>query len=507
MKIQVLVRSPEWLHSAGARIRYRRLQPEFARLGCTLAIDPLSRIIEGLKLNADVYIFSKCNDAAALMLADMLREAGALVGFDLFDDYISNSSSLTFGQRDFHRSLVGKVDFLLCSTPRMAAAALAVDPSIPAHVLNDPFESINYERIAQLLQAKAHKARQTGRIDILWFGQGANPIFPVGISDLAGFSDALRPLATAGLDVRVKVLTNSAALDMEGLTALRRLPYPTDVHEWSIAAEATSLDQATLAFLPVNYQSFSTAKSLNRAITALTHGTQLLAAGYPLYSALDSLIYSDAAEFVADFQSGSFRMRASSLPALCEHFASVADPAQEAARFLSFLEALPAELVRVDINERQPRAVLHGASSSPAVHTLARSLGWLSLGSPLTQRPLPFSAQIGFFEEESTPQLRLMKSAVPRLDGSWYNQVTAIPEADEGDFSHTAPLPDTPSGAFLGSLSPRMIESRAGRMIHYTRVMEATQDVYRALFGNLVIMQSEMESPLAGMQMMSASQE
>jgi hypothetical protein len=123
MKIQVFVRSADWLHSAGTRIRYRRLQPEFARLGYSLAIDPISTIREGLKLNADIYLFSKCQDAGALMLADMLREAGALVGFDLFDDYISGDSSITFAQRDFQRSLSGRVDFLLCSTERMSTVA------------------------------------------------------------------------------------------------------------------------------------------------------------------------------------------------------------------------------------------------------------------------------------------------------------------------------------------------------------------------------------------------
>jgi hypothetical protein len=164
MKIQVFVRSADWLHSAGTRIRYRRLQPEFARLGYSLAIDPISTIREGLKLNADIYLFSKCQDAGALMLADMLREAGALVGFDLFDDYISGDSSITFAQRDFQRSLSGRVDFLLCSTERMSTVARLMDPTIPVHVLNDPFEPATRERLAQLVD-------RTDRCPLVWPGQ------------------------------------------------------------------------------------------------------------------------------------------------------------------------------------------------------------------------------------------------------------------------------------------------------------------------------------------------
>ncbi|MCW2411751.1 MULTISPECIES: hypothetical protein [unclassified Sphingobium] len=501
MKIQILVRSADWMQSAGARIRYRRLESEFSRLGCMLAIDPMSSIREGLKLNADAYIFSKCHDAGALMLAEMLREAGSLVGFDLFDDYVSGTSSLTFGQRDFQRSLSGKVDFLLCSTERMASVVTSIDASIPVHVLNDPVESIHRARLAGLLDAKMHKVRHTGQISVVWFGQGTNPIFPVGISDLAGFSDCLQSLMAGGRDVRLKVLTSAAALDGSALSLLRSLPCPTQVQEWSVEAEAASLDAATVAFLPVNYQSFSIAKSLNRAITALAHGTQVLAAGYPLYDALGDMIYTTPADLTGDLERGSLKLSPATIPLLFDHFSTIANPGLEAKQLVSFLNALPAGPVQVSIAQRQPRAIIHGAGSSPAVHTLGRALGWLSLASPLTRQPLPYSARIGFFENGADLQLRIARSALGRLQPGWYDQARVLVEAEDEEFSHVMPMPDTPAGAFLRSLSPIMIASRAGRMIYYDEVMAATENVFGEIFGTMTMMRSEMESPLTGMSM------
>jgi hypothetical protein len=499
MKIQAFVRSPDWLDSAGTRIRYRRLQPEFLRLGCSLAIDSLSGIREGLKLNADVYLFSKCQDAGALMLADMLREDGALVGFDLFDDYISGESSATFGQRDFQRSLRGKVDFLLCSTERMCAVTKSMDPTIPVHVLNDPLAPVTRERLVQLIERKADQVRRTGRIDVLWFGNGNNPFFPVGISDLVAFGEALRPLQGAGLNVHLTVLTNADALDVDGLRRLRNLPYTLKTEEWSAEAERVSLDQATLAFLPVNYQSFSIAKSLNRAVTALTHGTQILAAGYPLYAALDAFVYDNASEFVADLQAGSLKLRTSTLDGLDSYLASLADPAREAARFVTFLAALPIGAAKVPVEQRPVRAIVHGAASTPAIHNLGRTMGWLSLGSPLTRQTLPFDAQIGFFDGAATPELRLMRTAFARLTEKWRSRVVALPKVDYGEYSYALALPDTQTGRSLSSLTPQMLANRSGRMILCEAVMAATERVFGDIFGDMLMMRSEMEMPLPGM--------
>ncbi|MCW2338506.1 hypothetical protein M2337_002739 [Sphingobium sp. B2D3A] len=505
MKIQVLVRSADWLQSAGTRIRYRRLQPYFSQLGYSFEIDTISSIREGLKLNADVYLFSKCTDAGALMLADMLREAGALVGFDLFDDYVSGQSSATFSQRHFQRALNGRADFLLCSTERMSTVVKRINPAVPTHVLNDPFRTISRERLLQLIESKIRQVRQTGRLNVLWFGQGSNPLFPVGISDLVAFSDALAPLKHTGLDVHLKVLTNTAALDAQGLETLQNLPYWVEVVEWSAQAEEASLDEAVLAFLPVNYQSFSVAKSLNRAVTALTHGAQILTVGHPLYAALADFVYSNAADFSTDLKADSMKLRGATLVNLQQCLGAIADPAQETSRFLTFLAELPIGTVEIPVDQRPFRAIIHGAASSPAIHTLGRSLGWLSLASPFARQTLPFSAQIGYFDGGSTLQLRLMRTTLARLSGEWSNRAVPLPKVDYGEYSHVLPLPDNPQGRLLNTLAPQMIDTKAGRIIFYESVMAATETIFREIFGDILMMRSEMEMPLPGVASISGS--
>lgn len=506
MKIQVFVRSAEWLHTAGTRIRYRRLQQELSRLGCTLAIDPISGIREGLKLNAEVYLFSKCHDGGTLMLADMLREAGAIVGFDLFDDYVSGGGSATAAQRVFQRALCGKADFLLCSTVRMAEVARTFDPSVPVHVLNDPFEFYDAERLPGLLEAKAEAVRSSGRMDLVWFGVGNNPIYPVGLSDLVAFWEALKPLQAAEFDLRLKVLTNPDALNAEGLCRLRNLPIRVEIEEWSSAGEKAALDDAFMAYLPVNYQNFSIAKSLNRAVTALTHGAQVLNAGYPLYEALDPFIYRDARLLLNDLNVGSLRVRRGVVQALRDRLFVLADPAEEASRFLKFLCGIPSGSSLVPVEKRSLRAIVHGAVSTPAIHGLCRALGWLSLGSPITRQPLPYHAQIGFFEGGSSPELRLSRDALPRLAEGWNRLATPLGRSASNEFTHRIPIEETVEGKYFASLTPGVLETRAGRMVNARPVMAATELTYRQVFGDMALFRSEMEIPLPAIDEMSEGQ-
>lgn len=505
MKIQIFVRSAEWLNTAGTRIRYKRLQQELARLGVLLSIDPFSAIREGLRLNAEVYLFSKCHDAGALMVADMLREAGALVGFDLFDDYVSSSGSTTVGQRAFQRALKGHADFLLCSTARMAEVVRSFDAIVPVHVLNDPFAAFDDEALTKLLDAKVEAVRTTGRLDLLWFGVGSNPVYPVGLNDLTGFWEALKPLFASGLDVRLKVLTNGEAINGAGLRRLRNLPVPLEIEEWSVAGERAALDRAFAAFLPVNFQNFSIAKSLNRAVTALTHGTQVLWAGHRLYEKLDRFIYDDAQRLLADLATASLRLRRASVEPLRQCLADLAHPAMEAERFLRFLSELPpGDYVAVE--QRQLRAIIHGAESTPAVHYICRTLGWLSLGSPLTRQKLPFDAHIGYFDGSETLELRLSRAALQRLDVDWIQLAEPLGKLAKEDLTHRLPIDATAGWPNLAALSPRQLATRAGRMVHAGRVMAATQAVYSQIFGAMTTMRSELEMPLPVIDQMIAMQ-
>ena len=74
---------------------------------------------------------------------------------------------------------------------------------------------------------------------------------------------------------------------------LRRLAVPYSVEEWSEERERLLLSRALVSFLPVNAQNFSVVKSLNRAVSALCAGCQVLSSGYPLYESLAPFVYRD----------------------------------------------------------------------------------------------------------------------------------------------------------------------------------------------------------------------
>ena len=494
MKIQILVRSADWLNSGGTRIRYLRLKRELNALGWKLAIDPISSINEGLRLNADIYLFSKCQDVGALMLTDMLREAGALVGFDLFDDYFSGQESATFVHRVFQRALIGRVDFLLCSTERMSAIARDSDPQVPIHVMNDPHDPVARTIVDSSIGARLLQAQESRTLEAVWFGHGNNPVFPVGLHDVVAFGAEFQVFRQAGWQVRLKVLTNSDAIDQAVLGALQTLPAQVQVEEWSEAGEAISLDRALLAFLPVNFQNFSIAKSLNRAVSALARGAQVFSPGFPLYEALGSFIYRSGPDLVDDLARGALKLNGGSLDALAARFAKIADPAQEAIKLIHFFDGLT-QRPACSVEARAMRGIIHGSSSPSSIHRLCKSLGWLSLGSPYSLYHQPFHAEIAQFEPAGSLELRVSREGYARLADQWRDSAQPLARSVDG-YSHIVPLPDSSAGRELATATPEMWKSRAARILTFSSLMRATQEVYREVFPQTYLLVSEHEMPL-----------
>jgi hypothetical protein len=495
VKVQILVRSADWLNTAGTRIRYLRLKQHMASLGWYLSVDPMASIREGLRLNADVYLFSKCQDAGALMLADMLREAGAIVGFDLFDDYFSGSQSLTFNHRVFKRALRGRSDFLLCSTERMAEIARKLDPDCPVHVLNDPHDVISQETLTQSLTTRLEAALASRTLEMVWFGHGSNPVFPVGLNDVVAFGSELRACAEAGWKVKLKVLSNAEALDASVLGCLQKLPTDVELEEWSEEAEATALDHALVAFLPVNYQDFSIAKSLNRGVSALVRGAQVLNLGFPLYEALDPYVYTSTKSLIENLERGELKLAPDKLDGLLTQLEAIANPQKEAYDLASFLDALPV-LPAIPIDDRVLRGIIHGNSSPPAIHRLCNALGWLSLGSPFSQFQQACHAHIGVFEESIGTELRVSRDGFTRLGDVWRESARPLRRDDASGYTHVLDLPDTPAGRDLSSAKPEMWRTRSARILNFERLMSATRDVYADLFPNTRLLCSELEMPM-----------
>lgn len=387
MKICVLTPSAKNLASAGVRVRYRRLESPLSELGHELSVLPITEFKRPRDFKHDVYIVSKGYDARALVAARLIAARGAALGVDLFDDYFSQLSDSRFTwRREWLTALLASADFILCSTPAMQAIAQRIAPNHPAHILNDPYGQLDLRAVAAALAGKLERLHQTRTLRLGWFGVGANPYFSLGLADLAAFGGELARLRTSRFDVRLEILTERSAVTADALAALRRLALPFELDEWSEQREAKLLEGCTACFLPVNAQSFSVVKSLNRAVTALTGGTQVLSAGYPLYESLGAFIYRDPEQLLADLEDRRPLLRSETLESFAHLMEKCASPSAEAHKLSAFLH----KSSHRPTTQMPELAIVHGPYSTRGEHLFVQNMGGLSVASPFAKQQLPY---------------------------------------------------------------------------------------------------------------------
>jgi hypothetical protein len=386
LKIAVLIPSEEYKGYAGARIRYGRLKSPLARHGIQLSLQDIAEFAPDIS-DADAIIISKCHDARSLVAAAAISGRGLLTGVDLFDDYFSQTEDCRLARyRGWLSQLLPMCDFAICSTPVMANVVGDYRKDLPVHVVNDPAPEKGIAQLPELLAFKLVKARSEQMVRLLWFGVGDNPHFDIGLSDLTAYGGILASLANAGLDLELTILTNERSLDADGLSLIGRLPVRTRVEEWTEIRERELLSEAFACFLPVNAQPFSAAKSLNRAVTALSAGCQVISVGYPLYNALSDQIYGDPSEFLADVERESMKHSAAFIDRFRSAMHSIASPETEAASLAGFLTSLRPR----DSEDDTPLILVHGHATVGAAHKTVHKLNGLSVASPYCP------AQLGF---------------------------------------------------------------------------------------------------------------
>lgn len=387
MKITFVIPSREFLASAGARIRYLRMVPLAEAAGHSVNLVPITEFPDMFDAG-DVVIFSKCFDARAIVAAARCRTEGRIVGIDLFDDYFTQSGD---SRMTLYRTWLGQMllrtDFAICSTPRMAEIVSQRRPDVPVHVFNDPAADIREEMLPDLIEEKRLRALAERRIALSWFGIGDNPFFPVGLEDLAAFGGRFAQLQDSGWKIDLTVLTNARALDADRVAQLARLPFPITVELWSEERETELLLESLCCFLPVNSQPFSIAKSLNRAVSALSTGCQVVWAGYPLYDHFDSLIYEDPIELTADLEAGSLRHSKDNFETylqLMNEFASLENEVDRMTKFLEKIAADHAQTSAESVDVSRVLVLLHGVQTNGHAHKAERNSRVLSVGTPLS---------------------------------------------------------------------------------------------------------------------------
>lgn len=413
MKLIILAPSPGYEANAGARIRYVRIAPGLVEAGIDLSIEYIGSF-DPLTAVCDVVLISKCYDARALVAAAILSRRGIKVGIDLFDDYFSQAADSRLNRfRTWLRQIIDLSDFALCSTTVTAAVIASHSPGLPIQLLNDPAPSSDDGELGAILREKLSEARSSGRIRLGWFGIGDNPIFPVGLSDVSAFAGVMRNLASQGYTVDLSILTNVRSLDANRLAMIANLPVMARVEIWSEEREKNLLRDSLLCFLPVSARRFSVAKSLNRAVTALCSGCQVLSVGYPLYAQLEPLIYRDAADFVSDLDKANMRLSRVSLGMLKLRIEELASPAREAVALAAFLRALEEGATTNDLADL-PLYLVHGVATNAAAHGVVKAAGGLSVGSPFCKAPMDFDVR---FEIRPAKKLVMLVSetAVSRI--------------------------------------------------------------------------------------------
>ena len=393
MKLIIVLPSRDSERSAGVRIRYLRMSAALESAGSSLSLIAIDDF-DPQQAQCDAVVFSKCYDARALVCAVLLRRRGLKVGVDLFDDYFSQKSdSRLIRFRSWLEQILPLSDFVLCSTAVLAEVVLGYREDIPIHILNDPAPAFDSDVLAETLGRKFDAARSDGVLRTLWFGMGDNPYFPVGLADLAAFGSTLRDIAAAGVAVDLTILTNPRALSPAGLTLAAQLPVPVKICEWSEEREAELLDQAFLCFLPVGAQPFSIAKSLNRAVTALAAGCQVLSVGYPLYDPLEQFIYRNTADLLEDWGTGRWRLSPASAGDLQRRVSELASAEGEADSLISFLKPIT-ESVSNSPSALEPIFLLHGLGTSQGAHHLVKRSGGFSVGTPFCNETMDFDVVV-----------------------------------------------------------------------------------------------------------------
>lgn len=412
MKLCIVIQEDAFRASAGMRIRYDR----FA--GCLVDGDTIEARTCGAlaalpTLDDDVYIFCKTFDLDAALFARRVRAAGKVVGQDLFDDYFSQADDPRLERyRDWLRAIAPATDFAICSTPRMVEVARSYMPDIPIAAVDDPVSGYDPLAIGAMSETKTRRSLASRVLAVAWFGIGDNPYFPVGLADLAAFEAELARIERRGWTVRLKLVTNARPFEKTGLAVLRALSIDHEVIEWTQEAERAALLDACVAVLPVNAQPFSRAKSLNRAITAITAGCQVLSLGFPLYDRLGDFIYRSADALVDDIEADRCRLRAQSMVALTERLSGIANPFESAARFAG--EARCA----MEAAQGRPKppllCLVHGRETSIAAHKAASAMGGLSIATPLCT--IPWNFPVRFDITAGQLRMRVAVAVAKRFD-------------------------------------------------------------------------------------------
>ena len=488
MKICIIVPSQAYLSQAGVRIRYKRIQSKLKEMGCTLDLKVIDTIKTKKHITDDIYVISKCFNANTFLIANMVKAKGKLLGIDLFDDYFSQFDNSRFIHlREWMRNMSTLIDFYLCSTPKIKKVASQYINKPIGHVLNDPYDSFDKNTIANKLKDKITLCHKTKRINIAWFGIGDNPHFNVGLNDLHSYSYFLNKFVFSDYTIELNILTNRRALTVDGLEKLTKLPLSYSLDEWTIEKEKELLDKSLLAFIPVNAQNFSIAKSMNRAVTTLSSGTQVLSAGYPLYSKLEEFIYRSPDKLLLDIDKGLLLLRKERLDKLNKIFNECSSLDLEVKKLYSFLyDKISAKknntLKKSKENDDFLIGIIHGVSSPIKIHKHTQKLHFASVGTPFSGEKLRYDVYF-YVSAENILCVQLTDKMLNFLEDTFLKKITTTVSVANHSVNEIkiSNFPHNTINIIQHAINANSISSK---LVWYSSVMKIVFSVLNEIFKN-----------------------
>jgi hypothetical protein len=271
---------------------------------------------------------------------------------------------------------------------------------------------------------------------------------------------------------------------------LRRLPVPWTIEVWTEEREAALLARSLVSFLPVNAQNFSIVKSLNRAVSSLAAGTQVLSTGYPLYDALSPFVYRDPGKLRRDIEMRALALREETIDEFLQKMTEFGSVPVETRRLSEFLTT---QYERMCSNARPApvcSAVIHGKDSSSHVHKIAQKIGALSVASPFASEKLNYDVKFSFPAGGPGLEVLIAEKHCPRLPNDLRSLLYAHGKELQTDYK-AAELSQLVPDVSLTAQALATANSTFAMLASYAHVMNLVEKALRRLFPGISCYYSE----------------
>lgn len=283
---------PIYWHADGhdpalASIRLRLLQPmrELQRLGYD--VRPLTGELPG----SGLIIFSKSLSAEALAIAEKAAARGLPIVYDICDNVFEKPSrdERDEARKQRVRRLMSLATVVACGTQPLADLLVQEVPVIAGktEIVPDTLDEAKgsaaspslFER-ARLWRLRRFLQRNAGALHLVWFGKCKK-----GYAGIEHLDPVVRLIETLSLarPVTLTVISNRRKIYRRSASRWR---IPRFYLPWSLATFDTALRLHDVAIIPVDRNSYTVGKSINRPATALMAGLGVIADPIPAYEEL-----------------------------------------------------------------------------------------------------------------------------------------------------------------------------------------------------------------------------